>query len=39
VIGDACFHRWRNAKRLVNPEKIVMHKMQRDGVLMILQLF
>lgn len=37
MIANAGFHRWRNAQRLMNPAKIVMHVMKRNRVLQILK--
>lgn len=39
VIAHACFHCGRHSQCLVNPAKIVVHIMQRDGVFQVLQLF
>ena len=38
MVGNACFHCWRNAQRLMNPAEIVMHVMECNGVFQILQL-
>lgn len=38
MIRNSCFHRGRDAKRLVNPTEIVMHVMKRNGMLQILKL-
>ncbi len=37
MIANPCFHRWCYAQRLVNPAEIVVHVMERHGVLQILQ--
>jgi hypothetical protein len=39
MIANRCFHRWRNAQRLMNPAEIVVHIMKRDCVLRVFQLF
>jgi hypothetical protein len=36
MIANPCFHRWRDAQRLMNPAKVVMHVMQRNRVFQIL---
>ena len=38
MVGDTGFHRGRNAQGLVNPAEVVMHEMNRGGVLVVLQL-
>ena len=37
MIANSCFHCWRNAQRLMNPAEVVVHVMERNGVLQILQ--
>jgi hypothetical protein len=39
VIGDARFHRWRHAERLINPAEIVVHVMERDRRFQVLNVF
>jgi len=38
VISNAHFHCWRHAQSLVNPAKIIVHVMKRNGVLQIFAL-
>ena len=38
MIANPCFHRWRHTQGLVNPAKIVVHIMERNGVFQILKL-
>jgi hypothetical protein len=38
VITNAHFHCWRHAQSLVNPAKIIVHVMKRNGVLQIFAL-
>ena len=37
VIANSCFHCWRHAQGLVNPAKIVVHVMERNGVLQVFE--
>ncbi len=39
MIAKPCFHRRRHAQTLVNPAEVVVHVMERNGVLQILDLF
>ena len=39
MITNPCFHRRCNSQRLVNPAEIVVHVMERNRVLQILQFF
>jgi len=38
VIGDSSLHSGRDAQALVNPNKVVVHEMQGDGVLKVFDL-
>ena len=38
MIANPCFHRWRDAKRLLNPAELVANVMEHHGVLQILKL-
>src|SRR4051812_29573284 len=38
MIGDARFHRGRNAKRLVDATEVVVHEVQRDVVCVVLRI-
>jgi hypothetical protein len=39
MIGRASFRRGRHAHRLMNPAEVVIHKVQCQSVLVILELF
>src|SRR6266513_1253739 len=39
MIAKPRFHCWSNTQRLMNPAEVVMHVMERNSVLQILQLF
>jgi hypothetical protein len=38
MIADPCFHCWCHPQSLMNSTKIVVHKVERQRVLMVLQL-
>jgi hypothetical protein len=38
MVGDLSFHRWRNAQGLMNPAKIIVHVLNRHGMLVIFHL-
>ena len=38
MVRNAGFHRWRYAQRLMDATEIVVHEVQRHGMLQVLQL-
>ena len=36
MVGYACFHRWRDSERLVNAAEVVIHEMEGDSALVVL---
>ena len=38
MVCDSGLHRWRATERLMNPAKVVIHKMQSERELVILKL-
>ena len=38
MVANPCYHRWRDTQRLVNPDEVVMHEVDRECVLVVLDL-